>query len=45
MAVEGRLDFIEREIKRLEKQIQETQGESENMKMEVYRLQTQMQQG
>ena len=44
MAVEGRLEFIEREIKRLEKQIQETQAESESKKMEVYQLQTQMQQ-
>ncbi|KAF6235535.1 hypothetical protein HO173_006218 [Letharia columbiana] len=43
MAVEGRLDFIDREIKRLEKQIQETQTESESKKMEVYQLQTQMQ--
>ncbi|KAL9076276.1 MAG: hypothetical protein Q9161_000992 [Pseudevernia consocians] len=43
MAVTGRLDFIEREIQRLEKQIQETQAESESRKMEVYRLQTQMQ--
>ena len=43
IAVEGRLDFIDREIRRLEKQIQETQTESEGMKMEVYRLQTQMQ--
>ncbi|CAD6577259.1 MAG: hypothetical protein ASARMPREDX12_008287 [Alectoria sarmentosa] len=44
MAVEGRLEFIEREIKRLEKQIQETQAESESKKMEVYQWQTQMQQ-
>lgn len=44
MAVEGRLEFIEREIKRLEKQIQDTQSESESKKMEVYQLQTQMQQ-
>lgn len=44
MAVDGRLEFIEREIKRLEKQIHETQSQSEDMKMEVYRLQKLMQQ-
>lgn len=43
MAVEGRLDFIEREIKRLEKQIGEAQAEGERMKVEVVRLQTRMQ--
>ncbi|MCJ1277909.1 hypothetical protein MMC21_005723 [Puttea exsequens] len=44
MAVEGRLDFIEREIKRLEKQIQDMQAESESKKMEVFQLQNQLQQ-
>ncbi|KAL2057769.1 hypothetical protein ABVK25_002153 [Lepraria finkii] len=42
MAVEGRLEFIEKEIRRIEKQIQDMQSESENKKMEVYQLQTQM---
>ena len=65
MAVEGRLEFIEKEMyaarlcilyyvnkndlhgilrKRIEKQIQDMQTESETKKMEVYQLQTQMQQ-
>ncbi|KAK0517378.1 hypothetical protein JMJ35_000533 [Cladonia borealis] len=44
MAVEGRLEFIDKEIKRIESQIQSMQSESENKKMEVYRLQTQLQQ-
>ncbi|MCJ1457021.1 hypothetical protein MMC28_007387 [Mycoblastus sanguinarius] len=35
MAVEGRLEFIEKEIKRVEKQIQDMQDESETKKMEV----------
>ncbi|KAM0798611.1 Prefoldin [Usnea florida] len=43
MAVDARLDFIHREITRLETQIRTTQTESEGLKMEVYRLQTQMQ--
>lgn len=45
MAVEGRLEFIEKEIKRIETQIQTMQSESESRKMEVYQLQTQLQQG
>lgn len=44
LAVDGRLEFIDKEIKRVEKQIQDMQTKSENTKMEVYRLQTQMQQ-
>lgn len=43
MAVDGRLDFIEREIRRLESQIREAQAEGERMKVEVVRLQTRMQ--
>ncbi|KAI9707316.1 MAG: hypothetical protein M1836_000276 [Candelina mexicana] len=35
MAVDGRLEFIEREIKRVEKQIAEVQERSEQKKMEV----------
>ncbi|KAI9844930.1 MAG: hypothetical protein M1837_005216 [Sclerophora amabilis] len=43
-AVDGRLDFIEKEIKRVERQIADTQSKSESKKMEVYQLQTQLQQ-
>ncbi|KAI9717364.1 MAG: hypothetical protein M1812_004716 [Candelaria pacifica] len=35
MAVDGRLEFIEREIKRVEKQIAEVQERSEQKKVEV----------
>ncbi|KAK8221999.1 Prefoldin subunit 6 [Zalaria obscura] len=42
--VEGRLDFIEKEIKRIEKQITDIQQKSEEKKMEVFQLQTQIQQ-
>ncbi|KAI9875862.1 MAG: hypothetical protein M1830_007887 [Pleopsidium flavum] len=44
MAVDGRLEFIEKEIKRVEKQIGEIQEKSESKKMEVYQLQNSIQQ-
>ncbi|MCJ1375884.1 hypothetical protein MMC20_007122 [Loxospora ochrophaea] len=44
LAVEGRLEFIEKEIKRVEKRIAEIQESSEKKKMEVYQLQSHMQQ-
>lgn len=44
MAVKGRLEFIEKEIKRIEKQIGEVQEKSERKKMDIITLQTQMQQ-
>ncbi|KAI9822106.1 MAG: hypothetical protein M1832_003108 [Thelocarpon impressellum] len=44
LAVDGRLEFIEKEIKRIEQQIGALQETSELKKMEVYRLQTEMQQ-
>ncbi|MCJ1250263.1 hypothetical protein MMC30_007489 [Trapelia coarctata] len=44
LGVDGRLEFIEKEIKRVEKQIKDIQEESERKRMAVYQLQTQMQQ-
>ncbi|MCJ1385185.1 hypothetical protein MMC17_008306 [Xylographa soralifera] len=44
LAVDGRLAFIEKEIKRVEKQITDIQDESEKKRMAVYQLQTKMQQ-
>ncbi|KAF3490934.1 uncharacterized protein GIQ15_00451 [Arthroderma uncinatum] len=44
MAVDGRLDFIEKEINRIEKQIAEVQEKSEMKKGEIIQLQAQMQQ-
>ncbi|EGD98875.1 prefoldin subunit 6 [Trichophyton tonsurans CBS 112818] len=44
MAVEGRLDFIEKEIKRIEKQITEIQEKSDNKRGEIIQLQSQLQQ-
>ncbi|KAL8677131.1 MAG: hypothetical protein Q9224_007219, partial [Gallowayella concinna] len=44
-AVQGRLDFIENEIKRVEKLISDMQEQSEGKKMEVYQLQMKMQEG
>ncbi|KAK2808396.1 hypothetical protein FQN50_004781 [Emmonsiellopsis sp. PD_5] len=44
MAVEGRLDFIEKEISRIEKQIADIQDQSEKKKVEIIQLQTAMQQ-
>ncbi|KAI9838481.1 MAG: hypothetical protein M1838_004564 [Thelocarpon superellum] len=44
LSVDARLDFINKEIKRIETQIAEVQGKSEQKKMEVYRLQSEAQQ-
>ncbi|OAX81610.1 hypothetical protein ACJ72_04053 [Emergomyces africanus] len=44
MAVDGRLDFIEKEITRIEKQINDIQDRSEKKKIEIIQLQTQLQQ-
>jgi len=44
MAVDARLVFIEKEIKRVEKQILDVQEKSETKKLEIYHLQTQIQQ-
>ncbi|KAK2777250.1 hypothetical protein FQN53_002305 [Emmonsiellopsis sp. PD_33] len=44
MAVEGRLDFIDKEISRIEKQIADIQDQSEKKKIEIIQLQTAMQQ-
>ncbi|MCJ1286191.1 hypothetical protein MMC26_005536 [Xylographa opegraphella] len=44
LAVDGRLEFIEKEIQRVEKQIADIQSESEKTRMAVYQLQTKMQQ-
>ncbi|KAL8844408.1 MAG: hypothetical protein Q9176_001318 [Flavoplaca citrina] len=38
-AVDGRLEFIEKEIKRVEKLISNMQEQSEGKKMEIYQLQ------
>ncbi|KAF2400057.1 prefoldin subunit 6 [Trichodelitschia bisporula] len=43
MAVNGRLEFIEKEINRIEKKIADIQQTSETKKMEIYQLQTQLQ--
>ncbi|BCS03384.1 tubulin-binding prefolding complex subunit YKE2 [Aspergillus luchuensis] len=44
MAVNGRLEFIEKEIKRIEGQIQENQDKSDKKRTEIVQFQTQMQQ-
>ncbi|PGH18669.1 hypothetical protein AJ80_04417 [Polytolypa hystricis UAMH7299] len=44
MAVDGRLDFIEKEIKRIEKQIAEIEEKSEKKKIDIIQFQTAMQQ-
>ncbi|KAI4132470.1 MAG: hypothetical protein LQ338_000690 [Usnochroma carphineum] len=44
-AVEGRLEFIGNEMKRVEKLIAEMQEKSEGKKMEVYQLQMKLQEG
>ncbi|KAB2570382.1 putative prefoldin subunit 6 protein [Lasiodiplodia theobromae] len=44
LAVSGRLEFIEKEIKRIEGQISEIQERSEKKKIEIITLQTEMQQ-
>ncbi|KAI5200638.1 hypothetical protein E4T42_01701 [Aureobasidium subglaciale] len=42
--VDGRLDFIQNEINRIEKQISDIQEKSEEKKMAVFQLQTDIQQ-
>ncbi|KAG9532114.1 hypothetical protein KCU93_g1271, partial [Aureobasidium melanogenum] len=42
--VDGRLEFIEKEINRIEKQISDIQEKSEEKKMAVFQLQTEIQQ-
>ncbi|KAI4129374.1 MAG: hypothetical protein LQ341_006575, partial [Variospora aurantia] len=44
-AVQGRLDFIANEMKRVEGVVAEMQRASEGKKMEVYQLQMKMQEG
>ncbi|CAK48609.1 prefoldin subunit 6 [Aspergillus awamori] len=44
MAVNGRLEFIEKEIKRIEGQIQENQDKADKKRAEIVQFQTQMQQ-
>ncbi|KAL9625499.1 MAG: hypothetical protein Q9160_000209 [Pyrenula sp. 1 TL-2023] len=44
MAVNGRLDFIDKEIKRIEKQINDLQDRNEGKRMEVIQLQSKIQQ-
>ena len=44
MSVDGRLEFIEKEIKRIEGQIADLQEKSEKQKMEVLKVQTGLQQ-
>ncbi|KAG2161738.1 hypothetical protein VTO58DRAFT_109772 [Aureobasidium pullulans] len=42
--VDGRLEFIDKEINRIEKQISDIQAKSEEKKMAVFQLQTDIQQ-
>ncbi|PWY87932.1 Prefoldin [Aspergillus sclerotioniger CBS 115572] len=44
MAVKGRLEFIEKEIKRIEGHIQENQDKADNKRSEIVQFQTQLQQ-
>ncbi|KAF2278439.1 Prefoldin beta-like protein [Westerdykella ornata] len=44
MAVNGRLEFIEKEIGRIEKQIKDIRDKSEKVKIEIIRIQTAAQQ-
>ncbi|KAF4277606.1 hypothetical protein KXV22_001809 [Aspergillus fumigatus] len=44
MAVNGRLDFIEKEIKRIEGQIKEAQEKAEKKRAEIVQFQAQLQQ-
>ncbi|KAF4211634.1 hypothetical protein CNMCM5878_002330 [Aspergillus fumigatiaffinis] len=44
MAVNGRLEFIEKEIKRIEGQIKEAQEMAEKKRAEIVQFQTQLQQ-
>ncbi|PSS09030.1 hypothetical protein M430DRAFT_53590 [Amorphotheca resinae ATCC 22711] len=43
LAVDGRLEFIDKEIKRFEKQIKEAQEKSDKLKMEIIQVQSQAQ--
>lgn len=44
MAVNGRLDFIEKEIKRIEGQIKDLQGKNEGKRIALMKLQSEIQQ-
>ncbi|KAJ5174817.1 prefoldin subunit 6 [Penicillium canariense] len=44
MAVSGRLEFIEKEIKRIEKEIEDKQETSEKKRTEIVQFQSQVQQ-
>ncbi|BCR85430.1 tubulin-binding prefolding complex subunit YKE2 [Aspergillus chevalieri] len=44
MAVNGRLEFIEKEIKRIETQIQETEEKADKKRTEIIQFQTNIQQ-
>ncbi|PWY92623.1 putative prefoldin subunit 6 [Aspergillus heteromorphus CBS 117.55] len=44
MAVKGRLEFIEKEIKRIEGQIEENQNKSDEKRAQIVQFQTQVQQ-
>ncbi|OJJ78617.1 tubulin-binding prefolding complex subunit YKE2, partial [Aspergillus glaucus CBS 516.65] len=44
MAVNGRLEFIEKEIKRIERQIQETEEKADKKRTEIIQFQTNIQQ-
>ncbi|CAO2656239.1 Nn.00g050420.m01.CDS01 [Neocucurbitaria sp. VM-36] len=44
MAVNGRLEFIDKEIKRFEKQIEDIQDKSEKIKTEIIQIQSSAQQ-
>ncbi|KAH8693001.1 putative prefoldin subunit 6 [Talaromyces proteolyticus] len=44
MAVDGRIEFIEKEIKRIETQIQDINNKSDKRRTEIVQLQSQMQQ-
>ncbi|KAF9731373.1 prefoldin subunit 6 [Paraphaeosphaeria minitans] len=44
MSVSARLDFINKDIARIEKQIQDTQDKSEKLKMEIIQIQSAAQQ-
>ncbi|EPS30010.1 Prefoldin subunit 6 [Penicillium oxalicum] len=44
MAVKGRLEFIEKEIKRIEKEIEEKQETAEKKRVEIMQFQSQVQQ-
>ncbi|KAF7943481.1 hypothetical protein EAE96_011406 [Botrytis aclada] len=43
MAVDGRLEFIEKEIKRVEQAIKDVQDKSDGLKMEIIKLQSETQ--